>query len=70
MTKNTILLFSMLLTFVLGCTPPPPSGPDPDHIIYLDDGDSLTCKLLLGETKFQAQPLELFILHYLPQGVL
>ncbi|HLE31880.1 MAG TPA: hypothetical protein VJB38_04640 [Bacteroidota bacterium] len=52
MTKNTILLFSMLLTFVLGCTPPPPSGPEPDHIVFLDDGDSLTCKLLLGEIMF------------------
>jgi len=31
------------------CTPSAAVGPEPDHMIYLDDGDSLSCRLVRGE---------------------
>jgi hypothetical protein len=52
MTRNAFFLFGLLLIALFSCTPPSRVVPEPDHLIYLDDGDSLACKLLLGEITF------------------
>ena len=44
-----IFAASCLIVLFYCCTPPAATAPEPDHVIYLDDGDSLACKLVRGE---------------------
>jgi len=47
---RTIFLITLCLPFLTACPPASMIGnSEPDHIFYLDDGDSLSCKLVRGE---------------------
>lgn len=48
MTLTKIFILASLAAFIASCTPPA-AAPEPDHVIYLNDGDSLSCHLVRGE---------------------
>lgn len=50
--RNSPFLCGVLLIFLSSCTPPATAVLEPDHVIYIDDGDSVSVKLLLGDIMF------------------